>query len=151
MAPNMPKFMSSDAVLAAANARLRKKCMGSIGSFVRNSQTTKAARSRMPPAREESTVMLVQPAPLPLTMPQTSPSRPVLTRARPGRSSALSCPWVSRKRLSASGMSAIPMGTLSQKIHCQAIPSITIPPTRGPLATAIPATALQRPSATPRR
>ena len=51
----------------------------------------------------------------------------------------------------ASGTSAIPTGTLSQKTHCHEMPSITAPPTSGPLAIAMPPTAPQIPSATPRR
>ena len=43
------------------------------------------------------------------------------------------------------------MGTLSQKIQCQLMPSTIAPPTRGPSATARPPTAPQAPSATPRR
>ena len=48
-------------------------------------------------------------------------------------------------------MSASPIGTLSQKIHCQARPSVTAPPTSGPPATARPLTAKKMPSAAPRR
>ena len=51
---------------------------------------------------------------------------------------------------SASGAASRPTGTLSQKIHCQASPSTTAPPTSGPLATASPVTALNRPTAAPR-
>ncbi len=42
------------------------------------------------------------------------------------------------------------MGTLSQKIHCQEMPSTTAPPTSGPMATASPPMPPQAPSATPR-
>ena len=45
----------------------------------------------------------------------------------------------------------MPSGTLSQKIHSQAMPSVTAPPTSGPLATARPVTAKKIPSAEPRR
>ena len=51
----------------------------------------------------------------------------------------------------ASGSTASPIGTFSQKIHCHAIPSTTAPPTSGPAATARPAIPDQAPSATPRR
>src|SRR6266511_1874213 len=50
----------------------------------------------------------------------------------------------------ASGASTSPIGTLSQKIHCQAIPCVTAPPTSGPSATATPLIPPQAPSATPR-
>jgi hypothetical protein len=46
---------------------------------------------------------------------------------------------------------AIPTGMLSQKIHCQARPSMMAPPTSGPAATATPVKAPQIPSALPRR
>ena len=50
----------------------------------------------------------------------------------------------------ASGISARPNGTLSQKIHCQAMPSTTAPPTSGPSATPRPLIPPQIPSAAPR-
>ena len=43
------------------------------------------------------------------------------------------------------------MGTLAQKIHCQAIPSTTAPPTNGPIATPSPVIPPQIPSAAARR
>ena len=49
------------------------------------------------------------------------------------------------------GMMATPMGTFSQKIHCQDAPSVTAPPTTGPTATARPLIAPQKPSAAPLR
>jgi hypothetical protein len=33
----------------------------------------------------------------------------------------------------ASGSAISPIGTLSQKIHCQLMPSVTVPPTSGPI------------------
>ena len=44
----------------------------------------------------------------------------------------------------------MPIGTFSQKIHCQEAPSTTAPPTSGPMAMARPPTAPQAPSASPR-
>ena len=148
--PNIPKYMRSDAAFAAANARLRKKRIGSIGCGVRSSQPTKAASPSAPIAREPRMVGLVQPSPFPWIRPHTTPSIPTLANARPGRSSARSGPvdslsWV------ASGRSTMPTGTFSQKIHCQEIPSTTAPPTSGPIATARPAMPDQAPSAAPRR
>ncbi len=49
------------------------------------------------------------------------------------------------------GSSAMPIGTFSQKIHCQDAPSTTAPPTSGPMAMARPPTAPQAPRARPRR
>ena len=44
----------------------------------------------------------------------------------------------------------MPIGTLSQKIHCHEIPDTTAPPTSGPIATARPAIPDHAPSASPR-
>jgi hypothetical protein len=44
----------------------------------------------------------------------------------------------------------MPIGTLSQKIQFQAMPSTTAPPTNGPSATPSPETPAQTPSAIPR-
>ncbi len=42
------------------------------------------------------------------------------------------------------------MGTFTKKTHCQPMPVVMIPPTRGPTATAAPVTAPNTPNATPR-
>ena len=44
--PNIPKNISSEAPLAAANVRLRKKRSGSIGSGARSSQRTNSTARR---------------------------------------------------------------------------------------------------------
>ena len=93
---------------------------------------------------------LPQPAELPRTRPQTIPSAPPVTSARPGRSSGRRGPKLSSSRVSTSGITASPIGTLSQKIHSQARPSVIAPPTTGPPSTARPVTALNRPIALPR-
>jgi hypothetical protein len=59
-------------------------------------------------------------------------------------------PRLSPSRASATGTSAIPTGTFSQKIHCQEKPSTTAPPTTGPSATPSPETPDQMPRASPR-
>ena len=66
-------------------------------------------------------------------------------------SSAVSGPKLSSMRVRTSGIAIRPIGTFSQKIHSQASPSATAPPTSGPLATAMPAIALKIPIAAPRR
>ncbi len=66
-----------------------------------------------------------------------------MSRAVPG-------PTLSRMRLSTSGMVIRPIGTLSQKIHCQVMPSAMAPPTTGPLTRASPVTPLKSPRAFPR-
>ena len=139
------------AAFPAENARERKNRIGSIGSRARSCQATKAARSSTPAASAATTSRLPQPAMLPRTRPHTRPKTPPVTSASPRRSRAESGPKLSRSRPSASGTSAIPIGTFSQKIHCQASPSAIAPPTSGPLATARPVTAKKIPSAEPRR
>ena len=148
--PNIPKNIRNDDVFASANVRLEKNRIGSIGAFARSSQATNAA-TRVAPMTSEPTISgLVQPWPLPRTSPQTIPNRPALASASPGRSSLPPGPWLSSSRRSASGTSTIPIGTLSQKIHCHAIPSTTAPPTSGPKAIASPPTPPHAPSARPR-
>ena len=97
-------------------------------------------------------VGLVQPSSLPLmTRPDDGQQAEADEHAGPG---CPACPpdrWLSGRRSHASGMSTRPMGTLSQKIQCQLMPSTMAPPTRGPSATARPPMAPQAPSATPRR
>jgi hypothetical protein len=118
--------------LPAENPRERKKLIGSIGSRARSSHATNAAISSTPVASEATTSLLSQPATLPRTRPQTMPSAPPVTSARPGMSSAVSGPWLSRSFVSTKGMAISPIGTLTQKTHCQARPSTTAPPTSGP-------------------
>ena len=78
------------------------------------------------------------------------PSRPRPPSARPGRSSRPAGPCDSARRRWASGASAIPIGTLSQKIHCHEMPSTMAPPTSGPSATPSPEMPDQAPIARPR-
>jgi hypothetical protein len=59
-------------------------------------------------------------------------------------------PWLSVSFVRVSGSTSRPIGTLSQKIHCHAMPSVTAPPTSGPSAIARPAMPLQAPRARPR-
>ena len=143
--------MKSDATFVSANVRLRKKRIGSIGSGVRSSQSTKSAVRTAPPASEPTISVLPQPSSLPRTRPQTIPKRPALARPRPGRSSCADGPRLSSRRKNASGASTRPIGTFSQKIHCHERPWTTAPPTTGPSATARPPIPPQAPSARPRR
>jgi len=132
------------------NVRMRKKRIGSIGVSVRSSQSTNATTRAAPAVSEPTISGPAQPWPLPRTRPQTIPSKPVLARPRPGRSSRPEGPCVSSSRRSASGISTTPSGTLIQKIHCHERPETTAPPTSGPSATARPPIPPQAPSATPR-
>ena len=122
-----------------------------MGSRARTSKRTNAATISAPAASDPMTSALVQPAWLPRTSPQTMPSAPPVTSARPPASIVVSGPWLSFMRVSTNGIASRPIGTLSQKIHCHARPSTTAPPTSGPLATASPVIALKIPIAVPRR
>jgi hypothetical protein len=82
----MPKNMNSDAPFAAANVRLRKKRIGSIGAGARSSQRTNAAVSTAPNVSDVRIWPLAQPSALPRTTPHTIPKSPVLASARPRRS-----------------------------------------------------------------
>ena len=142
--------MKSDAPFAAANARLRKKRIGSIGSGVRSSQATNAASRSAAPLRAQPTIGgLVQPSPFPWMRPHTIPSRPRAAEREAGDVERLVRPVLSRSS-DASGSRTSPTGTFSQKIHCHEIPSTTAPPTSGPIATARPAMPDHAPSASPR-
>ena len=66
------------------------------------------------------------------------PSAAPLTSAIPGTSKRARGPWLSGTRVSTSGIAASPIGALIQKIHCQARPWVTAPPTTGPPSTARP-------------
>jgi hypothetical protein len=138
------------AALPAEKDRERKKRIGSIGSRARSSHATNATTSSAPAASVPITSGLPQPAELPRTNPQTRPSAPPVTSARPGMSRLVSGPKLSRMRVSTSGIATSPIGTLIQKIHSQLIPSTTAPPSSGPLATATPVIALKIPIAAPR-
>ena len=83
-------------------------------------------------------------------MPKVRPSSPVPASPRPARSRRSFGPNDSVSSRNASGSSARPIGTLSQKIQCHEMPSTTAPPTSGPIATPRPVTPAQTPSARPR-
>ena len=104
----------------------------------------------MPTTSEPTTSKESQPAWLPRTKPQTTPKAPPETSVKPPRSSAESGPKLSLIRANTSGIATSPMGTFTQKIHSQLIPSTTAPPTSGPLATDRPVIALNIPIAAPR-
>ena len=94
----------------------------------------------MPPAASTMTVSaFVQPMSLARVSAQTSATTPPVTSPTPVRSSRSEAPWLSGSRRRESGAATTPRGTLSQKIQCQSIPSVTTAPTTGPSATARPA------------
>ena len=138
------------APLPAEKARDRKNDIGSIGSRTLSSQATNAANSRTPVVSAATTSKEPQPAWLPRTSPHTTPNAPPETSASPPRSSAESGPWLSLILVSTNGIATSPIGTFTQKIHSQLIPSTTAPPISGPLATERPVIALKIPIAAPR-
>jgi len=151
MAPNIPKLNSMAVTFTAVKPRWRNSRMFNMGCEDRSSQTTNPASAAAPTRKEASTEVLVQPWLLPRTSPKTIPNRPALTRATPARSRRVGAPLDSLSFHRASGMRAIPTGTLSQKMYCHDQPLVTAPPTRGPRATAAPPMAPQMPRAKLRR
>ena len=83
--------------------------------------------------------------------PQTRPSAAPVASTRPSgsRLAAARAVGVSLSRIS--GIRTRPIGTFSQKIHGQAMPCATAPPTTGPAATASPVTLVKMPMAQARR
>ena len=136
------------AALPAEKARERKNRIGSIGAGAAQLEGDEGGQQREA-AEQRAEHLGARPSPrrCRAPAPRPAPSTPPLTSASPGRSSAESGPWLSGIRASTSGISARPIGTLSQKIHSQAMPSVTAPPTSGPPATARPLTAKKIPSA----
>src|SRR6266571_1322011 len=149
--PNIPKYISSEVTLAAENSRFRKNRMGTMGARDRTSQATKEASRTPPRASGPATPRLPQPCSLARTRPNTMPNSPALASPSPGRSRDRFVPVVSVSRARASGRTTSPMGTFSQKIQFQEMPSTTAPPTSGPMAMASPPTPPQAPNASPRR
>jgi hypothetical protein len=80
------------AALPAENARERKNRIGIIGSRACSSHATNAIASSTPAASGPITSGLSQPAWLPRTRPQTSPSAAPVTSTRPGMSRPVSDP-----------------------------------------------------------
>jgi hypothetical protein len=77
----------SEASPPAANTRLRKKRIGSIGAGVRISQLTNNINNTTPPPNASDTSVLAHPTtPMRITA-QTTPNSPALPRTTPRRSS----------------------------------------------------------------
>ena len=136
--------------MALENPRSRNSRSGSIGVGVRRSQARKAAISTIPALIAPMTSALPQPTSLARIRPQVSPKPPAAARSRPGMSRWGRGPKLSVSLRAASGIRAMPTGTLSQKIQCQEIPPVTAPPTTGPAATARPLMPPHNPIAAPR-
>ena len=84
--------------------------------------------------------------------PKMSPKRASekVDRARPSRSAAGSVALTFASLVSVSTIAAIPIGTLTKKIHSQPNASVSAPPISGPTATAPPTVAPQMPIAVAR-
>ena len=117
----------------------RNSPSGSIGSLTRRSIATNAASSRAAPAKRPTIRSLPQPSWLPRSSASTSRNSAELKVARPGQSIRVaSGSRVSRSLVKVTTIAAMPIGTLSRKTDCQPSPSVSAPPTSGPIATAIP-------------
>ncbi len=106
--------------------------------------------SMTPASTVVTTSVLTQPTLFARTRPHVTPSAPAPARTSPTMSSCGRAPKLSLSREIASGISAMPTGTLSQKIQCQLIPLTTAPPTTGPIATPSPVMPPHSPIAAPR-
>jgi hypothetical protein len=141
----------SEARPPAANTRLRKKRIGSIGVGVRISQMTNSTSSTTPPPSGSDTSKLAHPtAPTRITA-QTTPNNPALPSTTPARSSFLRGPRVSASRSRPSAISIRPTGTFSQKMARQPALPVRAPPTSGPRAAPSPPIPPHAPSTAPRR
>ncbi len=91
---------------------------------------------------------LPQPSALPRIRPKIRAKRPSEKVIRPGTS--IGCGSVAltlTSLVSVMKIAAIPIGTLTKKIHSQPRPSVRMPPISGPIATAPPTVAPQIPIA----
>ena len=110
-----------------------------------------AAVSTAPAISAPTISGLDQPTLLARISPKTRPRAPPVASTRPSgsRRAAARVPGASFSRIS--GIRTRPIGTFSQKIHGQAMPCATAPPTTGPAATASPVTLVKMPIAQARR
>ena len=135
------------AALPAENARERNRPQRQHRRRARGAprrRTRPAARA--PAASEARTSALPQPAPLPRTRPHTIPNAASRDQRQPGQvERACRGPRLSGSGPARAAPRPAPIGTLIQKIHCQASPSATAPPITGPLATARPVSACSDP------
>ena len=152
MAPNIPKLKSMAVTLTAANPRWANSRMSSMGCSTaqlpghEGGQGQRSDHERGQHRRWRSSRGRCP-------GPGRRPRRTVraLTSPTPARSNGADWPRDSARRHRASGTRAIPTGTLSQKMYCQAQPVVTAPPTSGPMAMATPPMAPQMPRAALRR
>ncbi len=130
---------------------MRKRDSSSIGWLERIWIATKASISTAAPISEASIWKLDQPSGFPRTRLKTSRKSEAEKVAAPGQSTgSASGARDSASLFRVSAIAAIPIGTLTKKIHSQPRPSVSTPPTRGPIATAPPIVAPQIPKAVAR-
>ena len=150
-APNSAAYITSAVRFATVKARLRKKRIGSIGAGARSWEATNRTRASAPTLNAAGTSGRAHPTLPALATAQTMPSRPAPLNATPHGSMLRCGPWLSRRRRRASGTSASPSGTFSQKIHCQPTKVARPPPSNGPTAAPRPPIPPHAPSTAPRR
>ena len=149
--PNSTANTHRQAALPAAYARERNSRSGTMGWAALSSQPMKAPASTAPATSAAMISGLAQPRLSARISAQTRPSAPPVASTRPSGSRLAGTRALAVSLVRISGIMTTPIGTFSQKIHCQAMPCATAPPTIGPAATARPVTALKMPMAQARR
>ena len=149
--PNSTAKTHRQAALPAEYARERNSRSGTIGWAARSSQPMNAAVSAAPAISAATISGLAQPMLLARISPQTRPRAAPVASTRPSGSRPAAARAVGVSFSTISGIRIRPIGTFSQKIHGQAIPCATAPPTTGPAATASPVTLVKMPMAQARR
>ena len=147
----MPDEIANAVICAPVNVGTRKRRRSNIGDSCRSSTVPKATSRAAPAAKRPMTRPLDQPQSLPRKSPSTSANRPAVSVTSPPRSS----PRRPSSRVSCNSRNppatqATPIGMLTKKIQRQPTYVVSAPPTRGPIATAIPIVAPQIPKAVPR-
>src|SRR5215475_3813220 len=139
-APVIAPLTRKIATLLDVNARDRNSRGGSIGVAVRRSHATNTPAATSPAPIEANVSGLAQPAALPRTRPQTTPKAAAVMSARPTMSMRTDGPRLSATRANSGTIAPAATGTLSQKIHCHAIPCVTALLSTGPTTTDNPVT-----------
>ncbi len=110
--------------------------------------TRKASRSSTAPPSDSTIGALPHPSALPRISPKISRNRPAEKLTTPGTSIGCgSVAFTFASLVSVSTIAAMPIGTLTKKIHSHPRPSVISPPISGPTATAPPTVAPQIPIA----
>src|SRR3954447_4998109 len=149
---NIDALRPNAAIEAPANAGFRNNVKSNIARCpARRSTRTNATSSTTDATRNPTIMVLPQPSALPRTSAKIRRNRPPLNVTSPGTSTGCADGERNSSTLArATATPAIPIGTLTKKIDCQLICSVSTPPTSGPMATAAPMVAPQMPNAVPR-